>query len=88
MNKNKYNEIVDWCERLSVLDDPLSYEAYRDGRNGLTLRCYMPHDYPALDEGALFFFAEAADALEEEFNLRYIRHGWMDDHVWTVEFQG
>ena len=88
MNKNKYNEIEDWCEDLSDMDAPLSYEAYREGRNGLTLRCYAPHEYPPTDEGALYFFAIAADALESEFNLRFIRAGWMTDYVWTAEFTG
>lgn len=88
MNKAKYEEIVRWCDELSDLDAPLSYEAYRNGRRGLTLRCFAPHDYPDMDEGAEYFFAVAADALRDEFNLQDVRHGWWTDHVWTAEFKG
>jgi len=88
MNQSKYNEIEQWCEELSDWDEPLSYEVSRNGRYGLTLRCYAPHEYPSMDEGALYFFSVAADALEQEFNLRLVRHGWMTDHVWTAEYKG
>lgn len=88
MTRSKFEQIEMWCEKQSDADAPLSYEAYRYGRYGLQLRCFAPHEYPSTDEGALYFFVEFADAVRDIFNLRETSHGWMTDHVWTVDYDG